>query len=60
MGATPASPQGPTLAIVAHEDDDLLFITPGVLRAIRSGSAVRTVYLTAGDDGLPGKLLADP
>ena len=52
-GPTPASPQGPTLAIVAHEDDDLLFITPGVLRAIRSGSAVRTVYLTAGDDGLP-------
>lgn len=44
---------GPTLTIVAHEDDDLLFITPGVLRAIRSGSAVRTVYLTAGDDGLP-------
>ena len=48
-----ASPQGPTMAIVAHEDDDLLFTSPGVLHAIQSGSPVRTVYLTAGDDGMP-------
>jgi GlcNAc-PI de-N-acetylase len=43
---------GPTMTIVAHQDDDLLFTNPGVLHAIQSGSAVRTVYLTAGDDGM--------
>ncbi|KAF7594635.1 hypothetical protein BBP40_008725 [Aspergillus hancockii] len=40
-----------TLNIVAHQDDDLLFITPDILNDIRSGRAVRTVFLTAGDAG---------
>ncbi|KAE8372487.1 GlcNAc-PI de-N-acetylase-domain-containing protein [Aspergillus bertholletiae] len=41
-----------TLNIVAHQDDDLLFMSPDVLNDVRSGRAVRTVFLTAGDAGL--------
>ncbi len=37
--------------IVAHEDDDLLFMNPDVVRAMNSGNCVRTVYVTAGDAG---------
>ncbi|KAL3468949.1 hypothetical protein BJX99DRAFT_268871 [Aspergillus californicus] len=40
-----------TLNIVAHPDDDLLFINPDVLHDIRSGFTLRTVFLTAGDAG---------
>ncbi len=39
--------------IVAHEDDSLLFQSPDLLQDIRSGRCVRTVFLTAGDDGKP-------
>jgi LmbE family N-acetylglucosaminyl deacetylase len=35
--------------IVAHQDDDLLFMSPTILAAIRNGLCVRTVYVTAGD-----------
>ncbi|HSX53092.1 MAG TPA: PIG-L family deacetylase [Patescibacteria group bacterium] len=37
--------------IVAHEDDDLLFINPDTLHSINAGDCVRTVYITAGDAG---------
>lgn len=37
--------------IVAHEDDDLLFINPEIIRNLRQHNCVRTVYMTAGDDG---------
>lgn len=37
--------------VVAHEDDSLLFQSPDLLRAVRSGACVTTVYLTAGDAG---------
>ncbi len=40
------------LAVVAHQDDDLLFMNPALLHHIREGGAARTVYLTAGDAGL--------
>ncbi|KAB8234024.1 GlcNAc-PI de-N-acetylase-domain-containing protein [Aspergillus alliaceus] len=40
-----------TLNIVAHQDDDLLFMSPDLLNDVRSGRAVRTVFLTAGDAG---------
>jgi LmbE family N-acetylglucosaminyl deacetylase len=46
-----ASP-GPTLNIVAHEDDDLLFLSPDLLHAIQAGGKVRTVFITAGDAGM--------
>lgn len=37
--------------IVAHQDDDLLFMNPDVLHALRAGHCMRTVYITAGDAG---------
>ena len=37
--------------VVAHEDDDLLFISPDLLHATTSGVCVTTVYVTAGDRG---------
>jgi LmbE family N-acetylglucosaminyl deacetylase len=40
------------LNFVAHPDDDLLFLSPDLLHAIRAGGNVRTVYVTAGDAGL--------
>jgi LmbE family N-acetylglucosaminyl deacetylase len=39
------------LYIVAHEDDALLFQSPDLLDAIKSGLCVSTVYVTAGDAG---------
>ena len=37
--------------VVAHEDDTLLFQNPALLQDIHKGLCVRTVFLTAGDDG---------
>jgi LmbE family N-acetylglucosaminyl deacetylase len=39
------------MAVVAHEDDSLLFLSPDLLHDIQSGGCVTTVYLTAGDSG---------
>jgi putative flippase GtrA/LmbE family N-acetylglucosaminyl deacetylase len=39
------------LQIVAHEDDDLLFMNPDLLHSIQQGNCVTTVYVTAGDAG---------
>lgn len=41
-----------TLNVVAHQDDDLLFLNPSISADIAAGSVVRTVFLTAGDAGL--------
>jgi LmbE family N-acetylglucosaminyl deacetylase len=38
-------------SVVAHQDDDLLFMNPDLLHDIRAGHCIRTVYLTAGDAG---------
>jgi LmbE family N-acetylglucosaminyl deacetylase/uncharacterized membrane protein YsdA (DUF1294 family) len=43
--------QPTVMNIVAHEDDDLLFMSPDLPHDIQSGRCVRTVYLTAGDAG---------
>ncbi|GAB1197734.1 hypothetical protein APSETT444_007037 [Aspergillus pseudonomiae] len=40
-----------TLNIVAHQDDDLLFLSPDILHEVQAGRRVRTVFLTAGDAG---------
>ncbi|BFU45378.1 ricin-type beta-trefoil lectin domain protein [Krasilnikovia sp. MM14-A1004] len=40
-----------SVQIVAHEDDDLLFMNPDLQRDIRADKCVRTVYVTAGDAG---------
>ncbi len=37
--------------IVAHQDDDILFMNPDILHDIQMGHCVRTVYVTAGDAG---------
>jgi len=43
---------GPTVMnVVAHEDDDLLFMNPDLLHEIHAGDCMRTIYLTAGNDG---------
>ena len=43
---------GPSVMnIVAHQDDDLLFMSPDLLHDIKDGHCVRTVYVTAGDAG---------
>jgi LmbE family N-acetylglucosaminyl deacetylase len=48
--ARPTScPNGTSLNVVAHEDDDLLFINPSIQGDIRAGKCVITVYMTAGD-----------
>ena len=39
------------LQIVAHEDDDLYFMTPAVPDGIASGAPSWTIFLTAGDAG---------
>jgi LmbE family N-acetylglucosaminyl deacetylase len=42
----------PTLMnVVAHQDDDLLFLSPDLLHAIDAKDCVRTIYITAGDAG---------
>ncbi len=47
----PSCPQK-RMAIVAHEDDDIIFENPGLLEDIAAGYCVRTVFVTAGDAGL--------
>ena len=37
------------LVVVAHEDDDLLFMQPDVIEAVRAGKGVTSVYVTAGN-----------
>jgi LmbE family N-acetylglucosaminyl deacetylase len=39
------------MQIVAHADDDLLFMSPDLLQDVRSERCVRTVFVTAGDAG---------
>jgi LmbE family N-acetylglucosaminyl deacetylase len=51
VGAAVACPNGKQLNIVAHEDDDLLFLNPDIVTAVRAGKCVRTVAVTAGDAG---------
>jgi LmbE family N-acetylglucosaminyl deacetylase len=37
--------------VVAHQDDDLLFMNPDVRHDIQAGRCVRTIYVTSGDAG---------
>lgn len=39
-------------AVVAHEDDDLLFLSPDLKRSFAAGQCLTTIYLTAGDAGM--------
>ena len=49
--AAGATCPGGALYFVAHPDDDLLFMSPDLLRDVQSGRCVRTVFLTSGDAG---------
>lgn len=42
---------GVTMQVVAHQDDDILFMNPDVQMSIKSGRCMRTVYITAGNAG---------
>ncbi len=44
-------PKPTVMNIVAHQDDDLLFMSPDLLNSIANKDCIRTVYLTAGDAG---------
>ncbi len=37
--------------VVAHQDDDLLFMSPDLIHDLQAGHCVRTIYITAGDAG---------
>src|SRR5262245_7619445 len=50
--AEPECNNGASMNIVAHEDDDLLFLSPDLIHDIQSGRCVRTVFVTAGDANL--------
>ena len=43
--------RGGKVNVVAHPDDDLLFLSPDLLQDVREGGCVTTIYLTAGDAG---------
>ena len=40
-----------TVTVIAHQDDDLLFINPSISDDLAAGRCVVTVFLTAGDAG---------
>ncbi|MCP3799679.1 PIG-L family deacetylase [Allokutzneria sp. A3M-2-11 16] len=47
--APSSTPEVRHLQVVAHQDDDILFMNPDVSTAIKVGQPVTTVYLTAGE-----------
>ncbi|MGB7964368.1 MAG: PIG-L family deacetylase, partial [Propionicimonas sp.] len=51
--AQAATCPGGALHVVAHPDDDLLFMSPDLLHDLQSGRCVRSVFLTSGDGGGP-------
>jgi len=40
-----------TMNIVAHQDDDLLFMSPDLQHSLEGNNCVRTIYVTSGDAG---------
>lgn len=46
--ADPDCSAGKTLTIVAHPDDDLLFVNPKIQQDIDAGKCVETIFVTAG------------
>lgn len=53
VSVQPAAAASRDLYLVAHQDDDLLFMNPDIETSILAGHTVRTVYETAGDAGNP-------
>ena len=46
------------MQVVAHEDDDILFMNPDLSASVSAGTGVVTVYVTAGESN--GSLTGDP
>jgi LmbE family N-acetylglucosaminyl deacetylase len=44
--------QPSVMNIVAHEDDDILFMNPDLYNDIKDGDCVHSIYITAGDAGI--------
>ncbi|MFT3694687.1 MAG: PIG-L family deacetylase [Kofleriaceae bacterium] len=40
-----------TVAVIAHQDDDLIFMQPDLPEAIARGAGLLNIYVTAGNDG---------
>ncbi len=47
--ADSACSAGKVLNVVAHQDDDILFLSPDLLHDIHAGKCITTVHVTAGD-----------
>jgi Ca2+-binding RTX toxin-like protein len=47
----PVLAQNGAMTIVAHADDDLLFMNPDIANGIAAGEGSTTIYVTAGDAG---------
>jgi LmbE family N-acetylglucosaminyl deacetylase len=52
-GSGGGTSQGASLYVVAHPDDELLFMNPDLETDIHSGRPVVTIYVTSGDGGNP-------
>ncbi len=48
---SPACSDKTILVSVAHEDDDILFMNPDINAKIAAGFCIRTIFMTAGDNG---------
>src|SRR4051812_26882424 len=46
--------------VVAHEDDDILFMNPDLVGGIRAGAPTTTIFLTAGENAFDGTTSGDP
>jgi len=58
-GGSPSLAHTHDLDVVAHQDDDLLFMEPDVIEAVRRGTGVTNLYITAGN-GKKGADAANP
>jgi LmbE family N-acetylglucosaminyl deacetylase len=48
--ANAAAPPQAVVQVVAHEDDDMLFLSPDLITQINNGVDTTTVYITAGEN----------
>ena len=52
IGTSLANAAQRDMNIVAHQDDDILFMNPDIAHAIQGNHSILTVFLTAGDAGI--------
>lgn len=49
----PALPIAANVTVLAHQDDDLLFMQPDLTDLVEARAGLLNVYVTAGDGGTP-------